>query len=109
MRLAAPVRVRLKNALGLGFVSRNVAFKLVAAVTLTLGALGATGCASDVEDPVVNPGDEPQQAPPATPFTGDLRNPSDTTTVQPGDVGNGIFDVGGQQPGVDGPIPAFRK
>lgn len=100
----------MKSAFVVG-LGRSISFKLLAALAFSVGVLGATGCASDIEDPVSNPGDEPQQAAPQTPFGGELRSPSDGTSieVQPGDVGGGVFDVGGRQPGLKGPVPSFKN
>jgi hypothetical protein len=96
----------MKRTLVLG---RSIGYKLVAVASLTLGVLGATGCASDVEDPVVNPVDEPQQPAPSTAFSGKLAKPSDGTSIEinPADVGSTAGDLGARQPGLRNPVPSY--
>jgi hypothetical protein len=63
-------------------------FYVVAAV---LG-LGMMGCATDVDDPIVNPTDEPQRDPPSQTLSGELQEPREVAVDgfrinEPSDLG----------------------
>lgn len=71
----------------------------VLVVAAVLG-LSVMGCATDVDDPVVNPTDEPQRDPPSQTLSGDLRTPGSpiSVDVNAGDFGDVPQDLGPRQP-----------